>query len=118
MDIKEIPLTKSLAISTNFTNGKRKDDHLDRNFMELYQEMMKMTRVVDETLGSEEEKRLKRIIGEDNVMMIKEGGLARRRGLLLRSTSQQRRHQNRALRREKLNGQSLRNHLQHIKKTA
>ncbi|XP_053617187.1 uncharacterized protein LOC128679160 [Plodia interpunctella] len=116
-DIEEIPLTKSLAISTNFTDGMKKDVNLDRNFVELYREMMKISKNVEEMLGSEEEKRLKRIVGEDNLMLLKEGSLTRRRGLLLRSTTQQRRQQNKALRREKLNGQGLRNHMQHVKKT-
>ncbi|KAL0818213.1 hypothetical protein ABMA28_008717 [Loxostege sticticalis] len=90
------------------------DIRTHRQYQDMYQEMLRVTHESKEA-SDEDESRLRRIVGEDNFKVF-QGGVGRRRGGgQLRSAVGRRRARSQALRREKLNSQSLRSHMQHTK---
>ncbi|XP_045517903.1 uncharacterized protein LOC123710192 [Pieris brassicae] len=97
----EVPLSKSLGFSGKRLGRTLDDVHLGKEFNDLYQEMMKASQEVE-----------KHDVDEySDLTRLK--GLADRRRSIMASPAGKRRARSQAIRREKLNSQSLRSHLEH-----
>ncbi|CAH2093815.1 unnamed protein product [Euphydryas editha] len=110
-EFDKLPLSKSLGFSIRKNFGQiLKESRLGHDYLELYNEMMKSSQ---ESTGIEDDEtdivsdltRLKRIAD-------------RRRYARRQSSVGRRRARSQALRREKLNSQSLRSHREHSRHTS
>ncbi|CAF4884339.1 unnamed protein product [Pieris macdunnoughi] len=96
--IDEVPLSKSLGFSGKRLGRTLDDAHLGKEFNDLYQEMMKASHEVEK---------------HDVHDLTRLKGLADRRRSIMASPAGKRRARSQAIRREKLNSQSLRSHFEH-----
>ncbi|KAJ8711350.1 hypothetical protein PYW07_008592 [Mythimna separata] len=99
--------------------GKTLEDaHLNQEYMYQYQEMLKASQESFESFARRDERRLRRVVG-DNYDGTKNGGVLdrRRNAPRFQSPVGRRRARTQALRRQKLNSQSLRSHMQHSRQT-
>ncbi|KAG6464175.1 hypothetical protein O3G_MSEX014334 [Manduca sexta] len=105
----DIPLTKSLGYSLDKNFGKTlRDSRLSQEYIEQYQEMLKVSQESIESISNEHTKFRRE--GDGNFEL----GIKRRRSAFrLRSPAVRRRARSQAARREKLNSQSLLSHRQH-----
>ncbi|CAK1541583.1 unnamed protein product [Leptosia nina] len=100
----EVPLSKSLGFSAKRLGRTLEDAHLGKEFKELYQEMMRASQEMDPD-------DLDEYISHTDLTRLK--GIANRRRSVISSQASKRRARSQAIRREKLNGQSLRSHMEH-----
>ncbi|CAH0595380.1 unnamed protein product [Chrysodeixis includens] len=113
------PLTRSFGYAIRKRFDKTLEDaRLNQEYMYRYNEMLKASQESFENFASQDEKRLRRVVGDHNYEVMKEGVLDRRRNApRFQSAVGRRRARTQALRRHKLNSQSLRSHLQHSRQT-
>ncbi|KAJ8713008.1 hypothetical protein PYW08_008312 [Mythimna loreyi] len=114
------PLTKSLGFAIRKKFGKTLEDaRLNQEYMYQYHEMLKASQESFESFASRDERRLRRVVGDHNYEVMREGGVLdrRRNAPRFQSPVGRRRARTQALRRQKLNSQSLRSHLQHSRLT-
>ncbi|XP_049879343.1 uncharacterized protein LOC126376171, partial [Pectinophora gossypiella] len=109
----EIPLSKSLGYSLK-RSRTLEDPELSREYLDLYQEMLKASRESYEKVDQEEAK-LETIVGWEKANLMKRGLIDRRSVNRMRSPVGRRRVRSQATRRERLNSQSLRSHQHHIR---
>ncbi|XP_038217499.1 uncharacterized protein LOC119836281 [Zerene cesonia] len=106
----EFPLYKSLGISIGRRPGRTLDDgHLEKEFKELYQDMMKGSEEVDKTED------LDAYVSHTDLTRLKSA--SDRRRSVMRSPAIKRRARSQTIRRQKLNSQSLRSHFQHSRQS-
>ncbi|RVE49387.1 hypothetical protein evm_006002 [Chilo suppressalis] len=87
----------------------------NHDYQEIYKEMLRISQDSNDVNGDENSS-LRNFVGEDKHVVFKDGNVNRRQGgHLRRSMLGRRRARSQALRREKLNSQSLRSHLQHTR---
>ncbi|CAH0713805.1 unnamed protein product, partial [Brenthis ino] len=102
-----VPLSKSLGFSRRNNYGRKLDEsRLNSEYLELYNDMLKA--------GQEGVKKLEDIedyIGTDLIKL--KGMVDRRRSVRMQSAAGGRRARSQAIRREKLNNQSLKSHREH-----
>ncbi|XP_049699324.1 uncharacterized protein LOC110370951 isoform X2 [Helicoverpa armigera] len=117
--LEDPPLTRSLGFAIRKRFDKTLDDaRLNQEYMYRYNEMLKASQESFESFASRDERRLRRVVGDHNYEIMREGVLDRRRNApRFQSPVGRRRARTQALRRQKLNSQSLRSHLQHSRQT-
>ncbi|XP_013146131.1 PREDICTED: uncharacterized protein LOC106109259 isoform X1 [Papilio polytes] len=117
LNMNDYPLTKSLGFSLDSKLGKKLEDAMfSQGYMEQYQDVMRASRESFESFERDKERRRRR--GKSSTEIDREGIVERRRGAgRLRSEVGRRRARSQALRRDKLNTQSLRSHLEHSKQS-
>ncbi|CAG5024355.1 unnamed protein product [Parnassius apollo] len=116
--MNDFPLTKSLGFSLENKLGKKLEDAMfNQGYMEQYQEVVRASRESFESFEGDKERRRRR--GKDASELSNDGPVERRRSAgRLRSDVGRRRSRSQALRRDKLNSQSLRSHLEHSKQSS
>ncbi|XP_026740261.1 uncharacterized protein LOC113502775 isoform X2 [Trichoplusia ni] len=117
--LEDPPLTRSFGFAIRKRFDKTLEDaRLNQEYMYRYHEMLKASQESFENFASQDEKRLRRVVGDHNYEVMKEGVLDRRRNApRFQSAVGRRRARTQAVRRHKLNSQSLRSHLQHSRQT-
>ncbi|CAB3220542.1 unnamed protein product [Arctia plantaginis] len=115
--LQDPPLTKSFGYTMQKALGARTLDDaiLNQKYMYQYKEILKASQESFENFEKPDERRLRRVIGDSNFKLMKEAGVLDRRRNAPRFESPvfKRRARTQALRRNKLNDQSLKSHLQH-----
>ncbi|XP_022831586.1 uncharacterized protein LOC111360027 isoform X1 [Spodoptera litura] len=118
--MEDPPLTRSLGFAIRKRFDKTLEDaRLNQEYMYRYQEMLKASQESFENFESRDERRLRRVVGDHNYQVMREAGVLdrRRNAPRFQSAIGRRRARTQALRRQKLNSQSLRSHLQHSRQT-
>ncbi|XP_075983862.1 uncharacterized protein LOC142981677 [Anticarsia gemmatalis] len=117
INIEDPPLSRSLgfAIKKGLDSKTLEDSRLNREFMYQYQEILKSSQDSFEKLNGQYEKRLRRVVGNHNYEMMREAGVLnpRRDSPRYESPIGLRRARTRAVRRHRLNSQSMQSHLLH-----
>ncbi|CAH2051804.1 unnamed protein product, partial [Iphiclides podalirius] len=118
MSKDDFPLTRSLGFSLDSKAGKKLEDAMfSQGYLEQYHEVMRASRESFESFERDKERRRRR--GKSAPDPDREGIVERRRGAgRLHSEFGRRRARSQALRRDKLNSQSLKSHLEHSKQPA
>ncbi|XP_052752120.1 uncharacterized protein LOC113513214 isoform X2 [Galleria mellonella] len=112
----ELPLTKSLGYVMRGNLQKTlQDARLNQELTDLYQEMIRVSE--ESHKPSEiEDNRLRRVIEDEQLDSLKDAMTRRRRSRSsLGTVALQRRVRSQATRRDKLNSQSLRSHVEHTR---